>query len=101
MKAEILKNNSLKEAEIELSKLDVSPIGVKIMSLKATGLLLKFYSVDSRTANILKQDMLSRGGDVAVSRSVVSFKPEKTDIIIIGTLAQYVRLVKKLKHHLL
>jgi len=42
--------------------------------------------------------MLSRGGDVAISRDVGSFKASATDLIIMGTLAQFVRLVKKLEH---
>lgn len=42
--------------------------------------------------------MLSRGGDVAVSRDVGSFKTNTTDLIVMGTLAQYVRLVRKLEH---
>jgi len=98
MNPEILIIRTLKEAEKEIAKINVNPIGVKIMALKAIQVSVKFKSVDSKTANIVKQEMLSRGGDVAVSRDVGSFEAEKTDMIIIGTLAQYVRLVRKLKH---
>lgn len=98
MNPEILTLRTLKEAEREIAKIDVNPIGVKIMALKAIQASVKFKGVDSRTANIVKQEMLSRGGDVAVSRDVGKFEAEKTDMIIIGSLAQYIRLVRKLKH---
>jgi len=68
------------------------------MALKAIQLSVKFKDVETKTANLIKQEMLSRGGDVAVSKDAGSFKTEKTDIIIIGTLAQFVRLVRKMKH---
>jgi hypothetical protein len=41
--------------------------------------------------------MLSRGGDVAVSDTVGQFLPDKTDILVMGKLAQHIRLIKKLK----
>jgi len=98
MKPEILTIRTLKEAEKEIAKINVNPIGVKIMALKVIHVSVKFKSVDSKTANIVKQEMLSRGGDVAVSRDVGSFEAEKTDMIVIGTLAQHVRLARKLKY---
>lgn len=98
MNAEILSVRDLAEAEKEIERIGVHPTGVKIMALKVIHRLIKFENVDSRSANIIKQEMLSRGGDVAVSRDVASFKAETTDLIIMGTLAQYIRLVKKLKY---
>jgi hypothetical protein len=41
--------------------------------------------------------MLSRGGDVAVPGTFGKFEEMKTGIIIMGTLAQYIRLIRKLK----
>jgi len=41
--------------------------------------------------------MLSRGGEGAVADTVGKFEDKKTDIIIMGTLAQYFRLVRKLR----
>ena len=98
MKHEILRFRNLEEAEEEIKKINVNPIGAKIMALKAVQLSVKFKDVETKTANLIKQEMLSRGGDVAVSKYAGSFKTKKTDIIIIGTLAQFVRLVRKMKH---
>lgn len=54
MKSKNLFVNDLSEAEREIEKIDVNPVGVKIMALKAIHRLVKFYNVDAKTANILK-----------------------------------------------
>ena len=97
MKPKILNVNNLHEAQTQLVKIDVHPDGVQIMALKAVYRIVKFEAVNPKTANIVKQEMLSRGGDVAVAGTVGKFEDKKTDMIIMGTLAQYVRLVRKLK----
>lgn len=95
--AEILTFNNLDEAQKEIEKIGANPVGAKIMALKAIFRVLRIKDVDPKTANIVKQEMLSRGGDVALSRSVGKFDTKPTDILIMGTLAQYIRLIKKLK----
>jgi hypothetical protein len=97
MKPKLLTAKSLTEAEAELRKINVHPIGIQVMALKAVYRLVKFESVDAKTANIVKQEMLSRGGDVAVAESVGMFEDKKTGMILMGTLAQYIRLIRKLK----
>ena len=97
MKPTVLNVKDLSEAQAELSKIFVHPVGAEIMALKAVYRLVKFEAVDPKTANIIKQEMLSRGGDVAVARTVGKLEEKKTDMIIMGTLAQYVRLVRKLR----
>ena len=92
----VLKIDNLNQAKAELNKIGVHPIGVQIMALKAVYRLVKFEAVDPKVANIIKQEMLSRGGDVAVAETVGKFEETKTDIIIMGTLAQYIRLIRKL-----
>ena len=97
MKPTIVHVHDLCEAKAKISETKANAVGVQIMALKAVHRLVKFEGVDPKTANIMKQEMLSRGGDVAVSEAVGRFEKEKTDIIIMGTLAQYIRLIKKLK----
>jgi hypothetical protein len=97
MKPTILNIKNIAEAETELNKIKVHPVGVKIMALKAVYCIVKFEDVDPKAANIIKQEMFSRGGDVAVAETVGKFENKKTDILIMGTLAQYVRLVRKLR----
>ena len=98
MTTEIFYFKSVEEAEKEITNINANPTGVKIMALKAVFKVVKISDVDSKTANILKQEMLSRGGDIAVSRDAGSFDAERTDILIMGTLAQHIRLIKKLQH---
>ena len=97
MSPKILQVKTLEDAKVEILKVNASVPGVSIMALKAIHRMVKFEAVDSKTANIVKQEMLSRGGDVALSEGVAKFEKEKTDIIIMGTLAQYIRLIRKLR----
>jgi len=48
-------------------------------------------------ANILKQSMLSFGGDVAVHRGAISGRAEVSDCLMMGDLRHYRLLVEKLK----
>ncbi len=97
MKPTMLIFRDLDDARFEIAKVNANPVGVQIMALKAVHRIVKFEGVDPKTANIVKQEILSRGGDAAVSENVAKFEKEKTDIIVMGTLAQYIRLIKKLK----
>jgi uncharacterized protein (UPF0335 family) len=90
--------SNLDEAKRELAKINVNSIGIKIMALKAVFKVVKIKKVDPKTANIVKQEMLSRGGEVAIADTVGQFGLEATDILVMGTLAQYIRLIKKLQH---
>ena len=97
MSPKILQVSNLDEAVSEIGKVKANPVGVQIMALKAVHRIVKFEDVDPKTANIVKQEMLSRGGDVAVSENVAKFEKTKTDIIIMGTLSQHIRLIRKLR----
>ena len=74
----------------------VDPYGIKIMLPKAITHLLRVNSVSNITANILKQEMLSLGGDVAVARDALTGKTRKTDCLLMGNLSQFNRLKGKL-----
>ncbi|MFH1578181.1 MAG: dihydropteroate synthase [Candidatus Omnitrophota bacterium] len=71
--------------------------GIKIMAPKGILRLIKLSNLNSFGANILKQEMLSIGGDVCLSRNTLTGKARFTDCLIMGTLAQYQRLINKLK----
>jgi dihydropteroate synthase len=59
--------------------------------------VVRVRGLDIRAANILKQEMLSRGGEVATSREVYELKGGSADCLIMGTLTQFERLLPKLK----
>ncbi|MCX8095813.1 MAG: dihydropteroate synthase [Caldisericia bacterium] len=80
-----------------LRELSVHPIGISIMKDKMILKLMKVEGIDTRAANILKQECLSLGGDCAIPHSAYNLKDERVDCIIIGTLSIYKKLIPKLK----
>ncbi|MDP2938246.1 MAG: dihydropteroate synthase [Candidatus Omnitrophota bacterium] len=92
----ILQPSNHKELKKLMQDIKVDPYGIEIMLPKATSYLVKINSLSNITANILKQEMLSFGGDVAVARGVLTGKARKTDCLIMGNLAQFNQLTKKL-----
>jgi dihydropteroate synthase len=92
-----LKINSEEEAVQELKKNDVDPGGISLMAPKMLGVCLKIKSISLKSAHIIKQEMLSLGGDAALPRGAMEFVDNKVDVIIIGTLKQLRLLCQKLK----
>ncbi|KPK99002.1 MAG: hypothetical protein AMJ95_01770 [Omnitrophica WOR_2 bacterium SM23_72] len=85
---------SIKE---EMRKIKVDPYGIEIMLPKARHYLLQINNVSNITANILKQEMLSLGGDVAVARDALTGHVTSTDCLMMGNLSQLERLNQKLQ----
>ena len=84
------------QAENELKKVGVDLPGIDAMLPKMENINLLLEGIECKVANILKQEMLSIDGDVAVARGSVSCSIDKTDAIIIGTLKQVRRLADKI-----
>ena len=61
--------------------------------------ILHLYAdnIDFRSAGFLKQEMLARGGDVAVTKHVIDGKAERSDILVMATQTQLRSLQEKLK----
>lgn len=75
----------------------VDKSGIQIMAPKVSSYLIKINNLSNISANVLKQQMLSLGGDVAVSRDSLTGKVKRTDCLLIGNLAQINRLNSKLR----
>ncbi|MEJ1731239.1 hypothetical protein SMA90_33450, partial [Escherichia coli] len=60
----------LEQVRSTLRHARVSKGGIDIMEKKALFRIVRVTDLDVRAAGILKQEMLSRGGEVAVSREV-------------------------------
>ncbi|TFG38347.1 MAG: dihydropteroate synthase, partial [Syntrophobacterales bacterium] len=84
------------EAEAELKRVGVDPYGIKAMIPKMKNYTILVEGIKCKVANILKQEMLSIGGDVAVARGSVECSIEKTDALIIGTVKQIEALADKI-----
>lgn len=78
-------------------RMGVHPCGVQIMERKARQLLVRIEDLDLRAALILKQDMLSLGGDVALKREAAGLEIKTTPAIIMGTPVHLARLSEKIK----
>lgn len=89
---------SVDRAEQLIRSVGVDDIySVKTMAQKTITRVIRLKGVRATMANILKQEMLSLGGDAAVHKDAVSCKIEKTDVLLIGTLKQLRQLVSKLR----
>ena len=89
------------EAESIMQEINVQKEGIDLMLPKVKFRLVRLNDVDPATANIIKQSMLSAGGDAAVAVGTVSCKVEKTDVLLMGTLSQYNEIIPKLKSNVL
>lgn len=90
---------SLRKADdciAELKCIGVTSQGIESMYEKSHCLAIKLKNIKLGAANIVKQDMLSIGGDAAVSRGVVTGKIERSDVIVLGNLKMIKKLIKKL-----
>lgn len=81
----------------ELKRLEVDPHGIDIMSPKSLFYTIRLDEVDCRAAVIMKQEMLSAGGDAATSWGTVDLRDEGTGVLLMGTKRQYDRVLKKLR----
>jgi len=73
------------------------PASIPYMEPKLHHRNLLVQGVRLYAANILKQSMLSFGGDVAVHRGAISGRAEVSDCLMMGDLRHYRLLVEKLK----
>ena len=91
----LIKNQE--DAKQALAEVGTDQPGARWMAPKAVHRVIRIKNLNSKAANILKQEMLSRGGEAALSRGVGNFSVEETDCLLMGTLRQYDGLCKKLK----
>ncbi len=92
----ILKISNPKDLKQIMQNIRVDPYGIKIMLPKGITHLIRLSSISNIAANILKQEMLSLGGEVAVAKDVLTGRIKKTDCLLMGNLSQLNCLSKKL-----
>jgi len=68
------------------------------MSPKAEFYILKTDPISCPAANILKQQMLSIGGECAVTRDAATCSTDKAPAILSGTRKQFLRLIDRLEY---
>jgi len=80
-----------------MASFSVDPEGIRIMAPKGEFYILKTDPISAPAANILKQQMLSVGGECAVARGAATCTIDKAPAILTGTKKQYLRLIESLK----
>ncbi len=90
---------TLQDAEKEIQKIGSDPQSIAIMAPKAVSKNIKLENVMLQDAIIIKQDMLSVGGEVAVPRNTFELHDKTGDLLIMGNLKQLYDLVEKLDRH--
>lgn len=93
----ITKIKNLEEAAAIFKRIGVDPHGIDTMAQKTINVNILLEKQPCKIANIIKQEMLSIGGDAAVARGSVSCSMPASDILIMGTIKQILALVKKIE----
>ncbi|ADV45909.1 dihydropteroate synthase [Nitratifractor salsuginis] len=92
---ELYRIGIVRERKRVLRELGVESGGVKIMAEKMQTLWIKIRRLRTPAANILKQDALSIGADLAVPSGVITCETEYVDALLIATRAQLRTLARK------
>jgi dihydropteroate synthase len=92
-----LEIRSIERAEAEMRRIGADPAGVRIMAPKAIHYNLKAEGLTPAQANVIKQEMLSAGGEAAVARGAASCSVDSSGAVISGTLRQFDILREKLR----
>ena len=90
---------TLQDARKEIKKIGSDPQSIEIMAPKAVLKIIKLENVLMQDAIIIKQDMLSIGGEVAVPKNTFQLHDKKGDILIMGNVKQLNELIYKLDRH--
>ena len=96
---QIIDINTLEEAKKEIKEIGSDPQSIEIMAPKIISKVIKVNNVVLQDAIIIKQDMLSIGGEVAVPKNTFKLREKTGDILIIGNLKQIKDLIIKLNRH--
>jgi dihydropteroate synthase len=94
--ARILYIDNMNTAKEEIRKIGVDAGAIPWLAPKAVHIVMKLENISPYASNIIKQEMLGKGGDAAVNRGVANFSVERSDVLILGTYSQYSRLIYKL-----
>jgi dihydropteroate synthase len=96
-RARVLEPRRTSEVARELERTDSDPEGVGIMTRKSELRLLRLDAVSLKAAPLLKQELLSLGGDAAQARGIADHSVAESTVVLSATPAQYDRLWPKLE----
>ncbi|WP_350344090.1 hypothetical protein PRVXT_000464 [Proteinivorax tanatarense] len=96
MEIKELNITTFSEAKKEVEAVNASLPSINLMAEKSIFKTIKISKMSTTAANILKQEMLSKGGEAAVSANTVNCKDKTTDVVLMGTLRQFREVSKKM-----
>lgn len=85
-----------KELAQELHAIGVTEYGVSHMAPRGRMIVLRIENVSGKAANLMKQHMLSAGGDVAVGKQVAAFDDTPAPVVAMGTPEQFQKMLATL-----
>ena len=95
----IIPISTLPDAQKAIEGIGSDPQSISIMAPKMVFRVIKLDTIILQDAIILKQDMLSIGGEVAIPKEAFDLHTENASILLSGTLQQFNILIQKLKRH--
>jgi len=85
------------QGELLVQRVGVEKEAVSILTPKAFHKNIVLKSVKTSWANIIKQEMLSCGGDAAVSNKTYNCSIPFTDVMLMGNISCYARFISRMK----
>lgn len=80
----------------EMEDIGVSPDGIDIMAPKAQYFVVKISGLSGAASSILKQEMLAKGGEAAVSWEAARLGQTPGEVLLMGHALHYEQLIGKL-----
>lgn len=94
--ARLLSLHTMDELRAEMTQLQVDRGGMPIMSAKGILRLIRVDGVPTPAANLIKQEILARGGDLATPWTASTFAAPTVDVIFIGSVTTLRSTLSKL-----
>lgn len=95
-RARLLTADGMDDLTVLLKDLAVDRGGINIMASKGLLRLIRLEQIPTAAANIIKQEALARGGDLATPWTAAAFEVPLVDVILIGSVTTLRSLVSKL-----
>lgn len=94
--ARLLELHSLDELTREMRRLEVDAGGIPIMAAKGVHRLVLVEQVPTPAANVIKQEILARGGDLITPWTASGFEAPTVDVVFMGSLTTLRSTLSKL-----
>lgn len=85
------------DLQSEMRKVGADWGGIDRMIPKALGLVVKLHGIRTPAALILKEEMLSKGGDAVIHRDCITGKIPHSDVLLLGSKAVLDRVIASLQ----